>query len=309
MSATHHQLILTTPGALSSVRGSQKGSSVTTSSALSVLASGFAFPEGPRWHDGQLWISDMHGPEVLRIDAAGQATPVVTVPQSPSGLGWLPDGRLLVVSMHDRKVMRLDGDTLVEHADLSSVATWHCNDMVVDRQGRAYVSNFGDDTAPPAPVTPGKIARVDPDGTVSVAADEMGFANGMAISPDGRTFYVAETRSVPPRITAFDIDSGGGLSGRRVVIAFEDAAPDGICLDTAGGLWVASPFTNEALRVLDGRVVTRVSTGDQGCYAVALGGDDGCTLFVCTSQSWIPEEARALRNGRVCTLRVDTPAA
>jgi sugar lactone lactonase YvrE len=287
----------------------RRGQSVPTSNALTVLASGLMFPEGPRWHNGQLWISDMHGLEVLRVDASGNASAVIAVPESPSGLGWLPDGRLLVVSMHDRKVMRLDEDTLVEHADLSQVATWHCNDMVVDRQGRAYVSNFGDDTPPGVRVTPGKIARVGVDGFVSVAADGMEFANGMAITPDGHMFFVAETRSEPPRISAFDINADGWLSNRRVVIEFTDAAPDGICLDAEGGLWVASPFTNEALRVLDGRVVARVSTGDQGCYAVALGGADGRTLFVCTSGSWIPEEARELRSGRVSTLQVDVPAA
>jgi sugar lactone lactonase YvrE len=277
--------------------------------ALDVLVTDLAFPEGPRWHDGGLWISDMHGPVVLRVDADGQVTPIVTVPESPSGLGWLPDGRLLVVSMHDRKVMRLDGEALNVHADLSAVATWHCNDMVVDSHGRAYVSNFGDGSAPPAPPALAKIARVDPDGTVSVAASDLGFANGMAITPDGRTFFVGETRSTPPRITAFDIAADGSLSNRRVVAEFTDAAPDGICLDAEGALWVASPFTNEAIRVLDGRIVARVSTGDQGCYAVALGGADGHTLFICTSGSWIPEEARALRNGRVATMYVDTPAA
>ena len=276
---------------------------------LDVLASGFAFPEGPRWHDGALWLSDMHGPEVLRLDAAGEATPIVTVPELPSGLGWLPDGRLLIVSMHDRKVLRLDPSGLVEHADLSGVATWHCNDMVVDRAGRAYVSNFGSGAPPGEPITPGKIARVGPDGTVSIAAGDMGFANGMAITPDGTTFIVAETRSEPPRLTAFDIGADGSLTNRRSLIDFTDAAPDGICLDAEGAIWVASPFTNEALRVLDGRVVTRVSTGDQGCYAVAIGGPDGHTLFICTSGSWIPEEAKALRNGRVCTLTVDVPAA
>jgi sugar lactone lactonase YvrE len=283
-----------------------KGRDVTS---LDVLAEGFAFPEGPRWHSGALWISDMHGPEVLRIASDGSVAPIVTVPNLPSGLGWLPDDRLLVVSMEDRKVMRLDPEGLAEHADLSGVATWHCNDMVVDRHGRAYVTNFGDDSHPGVPPRPGKIARVDPDGSVVAAADGMGFANGMAISADGATFFVAETRSEPPRISAFDIATDGSLSNRRVVVEFSDAAPDGICLDAQGALWVASPFTNEALRVLDGRVVQRVSTGDQGCYAVALGGADGHTLFICTSGSWIPEEARQLRNGRVCTLAVEVPVA
>jgi sugar lactone lactonase YvrE len=276
---------------------------------LEVLADGFAFPESPRWHEGFLWISDMHGPYVLRIDLSGRPERVVEVPESPSGLGWLPDGRLLVVSMHDRKVLRLDPGGLIEHADLSGVATWHCNDMVVDGLGRAYVTNFGSGAPPGQPITPGKLALVLPDGTVLVAAENLGFGNGMAITPDGGTLLVAETRSEPPRLTAFSIAGDGSLEGRRVVAEFETEAPDGICLDAEGAVWVASPFTNEVLRVVDGRVAERISTGDQGCYAVALGGGDGRTLFVCTSGSWIPEEARSLRNGRVSVATVGVPAA
>jgi len=282
---------------------------VTPLTAIDVLVSGLAFPEAPRWHNGELWVSDMHAAQVLRIDRRGRVSAVVTVPHLPSGLGWLPDGRLLVVSMEDRKVLRLDEDGLVEHADLSAVATWHCNDMVVDRMGRAYVTNFGDDSHPGVPPRPGKVAFVSPEGHVRAVAGEMQFANGMAISPDGHTFYVAETRSEPPRITVFDVAADGSLSNRRVLMAFADAAPDGICLDAEGALWVASPFTNEALRVFDGEVVQRVSTGDQGCYAVALGGPDNSTLYLCTSGSWIPEEARRLRNGRVCVMTVAVPAA
>lgn len=275
---------------------------------LELFADGLAFPEAPRWHDGSLWISDMHGLNVLRFSGGGNAEHIVEVPECPSGLGWLPDGRLLVVSMHDRKLMRLDSDGLHEHADLSGIATWHCNDMVVDDQGRAYVGNFGDATPPGVPVTPGKVALVHPDGTAQVAAEGMGFANGMTITPDGRTYLVGETRSEPPRITAFDIGDDGTLTNRRVVAEFTAEAPDGICLDAEGAIWMASPFTNEVVRVLDGRIVARISTGDQGCYAVALGGSDGHSLFVCTSGSWIPEEARALRSGRISTTRVDVPA-
>ncbi len=276
---------------------------------LELLAEGFAFPEAPRWHDGHLWISDMHGPCVMRIDPAGRSHQVVEISGSPSGLGWLPDGRLLVVSMHDRKVLRLDPGGLVEHADLSSVATWHCNDMVVDAQGRAYVGNFGSGAPPGQPIVPGKLALVHPGGSVLVAADDMWFANGMVITPDGPRLIVAETRSAPPRLTAFSIADDGSLSGRTVLARFESEAPDGVCLDAEGAVWVASPFTNEALRVVNGRIVERISTGDQGCYAVALGGMDGRTLFMCTSGSWIPEEAKKRRNGRVSVASVDVPAA
>src|SRR5262245_8038771 len=131
-----------------------------------VLLDGLAFPEGPRWHDGKLWFSDMHAHRVMTVDLAGKAETIVEVPNQPSGLGWLPDGRLLVVSMTDRRLLRLDAGRLVEAADLSRLATFHCNDMVVDAQGRAYVGNFGFDFQAQQPFVPAVLALVTPDGTV-----------------------------------------------------------------------------------------------------------------------------------------------
>jgi sugar lactone lactonase YvrE len=276
---------------------------------LKVLAEGFAFPEGPRWHEGSLWFSDMYGLAVLRVDLSGVSETVVEVPHQPSGLGWLPDGRLLVVSMEDRKVLRLDPGGLVEHADLSGVAPAHCNDMVVDRQGRAYVGNFGSELRRDEPPAPAKLALAYTDGRVIAVADDLRFANGMAITPDGRTLFVAESMSVPPRVTAFDIDPEGHLTNRRSVAEFESEAPDGICLDAEGAVWIASPPTKEAARVLDGQVVERVSTGEHGCYAVALGGPDGHTLFICTSGTSLGEKARRRRTGRISMVEVDVPAA
>jgi sugar lactone lactonase YvrE len=276
---------------------------------LELLADGLAFPEGPRWHDGSLWFSDMYGSFVGRIDLSGKVERIVEVPEHPSGLGWLPDGRLLVVSMENRKVMRLEPEGLVEHADLSAVATYHCNDMIVDRLGRAYVGNFGDELRRDEPVTPAKLALVHPDGRVAAAADNLGFANGMAITPDGSTLFVGESLSAPPRLTAFDIGAGGELSNRRAFAEFDDEAPDGICLDAEGAIWMASPPTHEAARVLDGRIVERIGTGNHRCYAVALGGPEGRTLFLCTSGTSLPEKARRRRTGRVSMVEVGVPAA
>ena len=276
---------------------------------LKVLAEGFAFPEGPRWHDGSLWFSDMFGLAVVRVDLSGSCEKIVEVPRQPSGLGWLPDGRLLVVSMEDRKVLRLDPDGLVEHADLSAVAPANCNDMVVDRFGRAYVGNFGGELRRGEPVAPGRLALAYEDGRVAAVADDLRFANGMAISPDGHTLFVAESMACPPRLSAFDIDPEGRLTNRRAVAEFDAEAPDGICLDAEGAVWIASPPTKEAARVLDGRVVERVSTGTYGCYAVALGGPAGRTLFVCTSGTSLPEKARRRRTGRISVVEVDVPAA
>ncbi|WP_029138036.1 SMP-30/gluconolactonase/LRE family protein [Nakamurella lactea] len=270
-----------------------------------VVADGLAFPEGPRWHDGALWFSDMQGGTVYRVTPGQPKEQVVEVPNLPSGLGFLPDGRLLVVSMHDRKVLRLDPDGLHEHADLSQVASWHTNDMLVDPQGRAYVGTFGDASAPPDPVTPANLALIAPDGAVSVAATDMHLANGMALTDGGRTLVVAETRALPPRITAFDVADDGSLSGRRVLIELTNELPDGICADADDNIWFASPFTGEVIKVdTAGQIVARIRT-PQAPYACALGGEDGQTLFICASDTWIPEQARAALAGQVFALRVN----
>jgi sugar lactone lactonase YvrE len=273
-----------------------------------VVASGFAFPEAPRWHGNALWFSDMYAGQVLRLAPGRPAETVLTVPQGPSGLGFLPDGRLLVVSMHDRRVLRLDPDGLAEHADLSQVATWHANDMLVDRAGRAYVGNFGDASAPGVPVTPADLALIQPDGSVSVAASGLHFPNGMALTGGGSTLVVAETRADPPRLTAFNVAADGTLSGRRVVAEFGAEMPDGICADAADHIWAASPFTGEVIRVApDGAIVQRAAVPVPP-YACALGGPDGRMLFICAAATWLPDEALASRTGQVLAMQVDVPA-
>jgi sugar lactone lactonase YvrE len=281
-----------------------------TPRTIDLVASGLAFPEGPRWHGGNLWFSDMHDHKVWRLDASGALEFVVDVPNAPSGLGWLPDGRLLVVSMHDRSLLRLDVGGLVLVADLAPYATADCNDMVVDRVGRAYVGNFGDASAPPAPAAPAKLVLVEPDGTTRVAADDLLLPNGAVITPDGRRLIIAETRADPPCLTVFSVAEDGSLSDRRTFAAFRGEMPDGICLDAEGAVWVASPFTNEVLRVVEGGEVTdRIPTGDEQPYACALGGPEGRDLFLCTARTWIADEARRTRLGAIRRVEVDVPGA
>ncbi|MDO8186809.1 SMP-30/gluconolactonase/LRE family protein [Conexibacter sp. JD483] len=280
--------------------------------AVETLVTGLAFPEGARWHDGALWFSDTHACAVLRLDpASGETATVAEVPGRPSGLGFLPDGRLLISSTHDRRLLRREPDgTLVEHADLSAIAAWHVNDMVVDGRGRAYVGNYGDASAPPDPPRPATLALVQPDGTASAAAEGMLFANGLVLSGDGATLVVAETRASPGRLTAFDVDpADGSLSGRRTLAEFDAAVfPDGLAIDAQDGVWVASPFSAEVIRVDRGGAITdRLAVADP--YAVALGGADGRDLFVCTSGSWLPEQAARERSGAIRRLRVTVPAA
>ncbi len=267
------------------------------------MATGVAFGEGPRWHADTLWWSDMHGGGVRKL-AGTQVQPVCEVPNRPSGLGWLPDGRMLVVSMADKRVLRQEADgTLATHADLSHLVPCRLNDMVVDAQGRAYVGNFGFELDTGEEPRPTVLVQVDPDGQARVAADGLMFPNGMVITGGGQTLVVAETFG--GQLTAFDIGGSGALTNRRVWAKLpERAVPDGICLDGEGAIWVASPTTQECLRLREGgEVLDRIPTG-RGAYACVLGGADGRTLFVCTADSHNPERQRTERNGRIEAFRL-----
>ena len=274
---------------------------------LTTLLEGIYFGEGPRWRDGHLYLSDFYAHEVLKVDQAGNRERVAHVPNQPSGLGWLPDGNLLIVSMKDRKLLKLTDAGLVEHADLSSVAGYHCNDMVVGADGRAYVGNFGYNHYVEPEEKTANLARVDPDGSVHCAATGLRFPNGSVITPDGRTLVVGETRG--NCLTAWDIEPDGGLSNQRVWADLGPNFPDGICLDADGAIWVADPRLKETIRVQEGGAVThRISTGDYGSFACMLGGEDRKTLYICTAPGSGPGAAEA-RKGRIEYCRVDVPGA
>jgi len=272
-----------------------------------VMLDGLFFPEGPRWHGGKLWFSDMQGLHVMTLDAAGKAEKIVEVRGSPSGLGWLPDGRLQVVSMIDRRLFRLDPEGLVEVADLNHLASFHCNDMVMDDHGRAYIGNFGFDFAANAPVEPAEIVLVTPEGQTRIVAEDLLFPNGTVITPDGLTLIVAETFG--NRLTAFDRDQEGSLTNRRTWAQLEGVFPDGICLDAEGAIWVAAPHPGEVLRVLQGGVITHRLKVSTRPYACMLGGDDRCTLFICTAGSAIPDEVRVAPGGKIEAFKVEVPGA
>ena len=272
-----------------------------------ILLEGLVFGEGPRWHDGKLWFSDMHARWVMTVDLAGRAEKVVQVPNLPSGLGWLPDGRLLVVSMRDRKILRLEGKKLTVHADISKLAAFDCNDMVVDGLGRAYVGNFGYDLHAHAPQKPAELVLVSPDGKALVVARDLEFPNGAVITPDGKTLIVGE--SFGAKLTAFDVASDGSLTRRRVWAAVENMVPDGICLDAEGAIWVASPLSEEVLRVCEGGAVTHRFKPSRRPYACMLGGPDRRTLFVVTAETHDPSEALAKQSGRIETVEIEVPGA
>ena len=271
------------------------------------LLEGLTFPEGPRWHDGRLWFSDFYAHEVVAVDLDGRRETMAEVPGQPSGLGWTPDGRLLVVSMTDRRLLRQDPGGLVEVADLSGLAGYHCNDMVVDGDGGAYVGNFGYNSHDGDDFKLADLIRVEPDGTASVAAAGLAFPNGSVITPDGGTLIVGETRG--HILSAWDRAADGGLSNRRVWADLDGGFPDGICLDAEGAVWVSDPRNKETIRVLEGGEVTeRISTGDYGSFACMLGGGDRRTLFICTCLQSGPGTAE-LRSGRIETVQVEVPGA
>ncbi len=270
---------------------------------------GLAFGEGPRWRDGALWFSDMHAHQVVRMTPDGVRSTAAEFDGPVSGLGWLSDGRMLVVSMADKRVLRQEADgRFVLHADLSDIATGLANDMVVDAHDNAFVGNFGFSLHPMGEVTPARLARIAANGAVSTAAEDLMFPNGAVITPDGGTLIVGE--SFARILTAFDLAADGALSNRRVWATLPgNALPDGICLDSEGAIWLASPSTSEVLRVREGgEVLARVPT-EQLAIACMLGGDDRRTLYILTAASTDPAVCRADRTARVLALHVDAPGA
>ena len=199
--------------------------------------------------------------------------------------------------MTGRKLLVLDDDKLSEFSDLSHLASYHCNDMVTDALGRSYVGNFGFDLHSGSESRNAELVLVEPDGNARVAADDLAFPNGTVITPDGKTLIVGE--SMRARLSAFDIADDGGLSNRRVWAQLDGAIPDGICLDEAGGIWVASPVSNEALRVLEGGEVTDRITVENQAYACMLGGAERKTLYIMTSGNSQPDECQAEKSAAV----------
>lgn len=289
---------------------------------ITVVLDGLSYLECPRWRDGRLWVSDFYTNQVLATDGHGSTEVMAEVPNQPSGLGFLPDGRALIVSMRDHRLLvRGDDGRLAEHADLSDAVPAVLNDMVVDEQGRAYVGNFGFDLMGGAPLRTTTLTRVDPDGSVTTVADDLAFPNGMVILPGG-VLVVAETFAA--RLSAFDIGDDGGLRNRREWARFGEppgtddveaavgllaVAPDGICADAEGAIWVADALHARLLRVREGGEIVDEITTKMGVFACMLGGADGRTLFACAAPSFAEHERRAAREAELLAVEVEVPHA
>ena len=268
---------------------------------------GLLFPETPRWHEGRLWLTDRYAQRVMTLSPRDVVETIVAMDDRPGGLGWLPDGTLLVIAIETRRIYRFAAGRLELHADLSDLLAWPCNDMLVDQAGRAYVGNYGYDVEGGAPLVSTKLIRVDPNGRAVSVGGPVIFPNGTAITPDGGTMLVAETYA--NRLSAFRVSPEGGLSEHRTWADVSPATPDGICLDAEGAVWAASPRTREVLRILEGgSITTRIRP--QGIpYACTLGGADRRTLFICTAETSEPEAAIRSPSGRIETIRVTAPGA
>ena len=278
-----------------------------------VLIEGLTFTEGPRWHDGRLYFSDFFTHRVLAVDTKGNMETIVETPQQPSGLGWSTDGSMLIVSMNDQKLLSFSNGELSEVADLSQLATHFCNDMVVDKKGNAYVGNFGFDLHAGEPIKPTNLILVRPGEEPCVVAENVFFPNGTVITPDDKTLIVGETFA--SCLTAFDINEDGTLANRRVwadLRSIEEGytpVPDGICLDAEGAIWVASPSTNDVIRVQEGGALLDKVEVDRGAFACMLGGENGNTLFISTANDSTEETCLKERSARIEVIDVDVPRA
>jgi sugar lactone lactonase YvrE len=291
---------------------------------MDTLLEGGSFFESPRWHDGRWWVSDFYRHRVLTVDTDGRSEDVLEVEGQPSGLGWMPDGSLLVVSMRDHRILRWDGSSTTVHADVAEHCGGHLNDMVVDGSGRAYVGNFGFDLMAFADPRTANLIRVDPDGTSTVEAEEMYFPNGSVITPDGTTLIVGETAGA--RYTAFTISGDGSLSKRRIwaqiaetpeITTFEETlgklrfGPDGCALDAEEHIWCADEVGARCARIARGGAIVDEIAAPEGLniFACMLGGDDGRTLLMCAAPDFIEQARSAKHEAVLLTTTVDVPHA
>ena len=259
------------------------------------------FTEGPRWHDNKLWFSDFYHKAVMSLDESGNIDRIVDIPNQPSGLGWLPNGDLIIVSMLDRKLMRFSNRNLSLHSDLSDLTPFRCNDMVIDKDGHAYVGNFGS-LEHATNIKPTCLIHVTPEGRASIVAENLDFPNGTVITPDDRKVWAQMIPKPYYYLTRFV---------RALKIPVKEGAatpypvPDGICLDDQMGIWVASPTTSEVVRYIEGGKITNRITTPNRAYACMLGGQDGKKLFVCTANVSTPEKASSEETAKIYSTQVD----
>jgi len=271
------------------------------------LVSGRGLVESPRWHGDRLYFSDWSAGEVLAVDLGGRSEVIARVKSLPLCTDWLPDGRLVIVSSPDGRLLRREPDgSLVTHADLGRPG-W--NDIVVDGRGNAYVNGAGFNPMAGEEFRPGSVHLAAADGTVRQVADDIAFPNGMAVTADNSTLIVAD--SYRHNLVAFDIGADGGLSNRRIWAHVGDGVPDGICTDEQNAVWYADVPNKRCVRVAEGGAVLQTVELDRGGFACALGGPGGTTLFIVAAewQGMTASEMVAPGSGQVLAVEIDVPGA
>jgi sugar lactone lactonase YvrE len=269
----------------------------------SVLVDGFVFGEGPRWRADRLWFTDCPAGTVLTVDGAGRLE-VVLETEHPSGLGWLPDGTMVISTMYEATIKSVGRDGISVRHDLSDWA-WSTNDMVIAPDGSIYVDLYNQTDTGIA----GAIGLVTPEGEVRVVATDLATPNGLGIMPDGSTLVASETSG--DRVLAFEIGADGSLNDKRVFANLGDGRhPDGLCIDAEGAVWVACYDAGELLRVLNGGEIThRVQTREGWAVAPALGGWDRRSLYLIVNETTHGAHRGGDSRGRIEHVRVDVPGA
>lgn len=282
--------------------------------APKVLVDGRGLLESPRWHDGRLYFSDWSAGEVLAVapdgpdgGADGRVEVVARVASLPLCTAWLPDGRMVLVSSREGRLLTLQPDgSLAVHAELGRPG-W--NDIVADGRGNVYVNGAGFDPTAGEEFRPGSVWHVAADGSVRQVAEDIAFPNGMAVTADGATLVVAD--SYRHQLVGFDLGADGGLSGRRVWADVDDGVPDGICADAEGAVWYADVPGRRCVRVAEGGEVLDLVALDRGGFACVLGGPDRATLYI-TAAEWrgmTDPQLVAPGSGRVLAVEVEVPGA
>lgn len=273
---------------------------------IKTLLTGLGFGESPRWHKGRLWLANWAVQDIVAFNHDGSTEIIGTAPSFPFSIDWLPDGRLLVIQGRERMLQRMEHDGLmVSHANLDGIAgSW--NEIVVDGQGNIYINGSGPHPVEGQQFAPGVIALVTPDGNVKQVANEIAFANGMAITPDNSTLIIAESHG--KRLTAFNIEADGTLSNRRIWADLGTGTPDGICIDAEGAVWYADVPNKCCVRVREGGEVLQTINVDRGCFACMLGGDDRKTLYILAAE-WHGFERMfdETRTGVLLSVEVEVP--
>lgn len=276
--------------------------------ALHGVLDGGRYFEGPRWHEGRLWFVDCMARTLLSLAPSGACEQHASfADDTPCGLGVLPDGTLIVLTMHRRRLLRYAGGELSPYADLSQVAAGTIDDMIVDGMGRAYVGDLGFRFPPPPDRgAVGRILLVMPDGETRVVAEGLRFPNGIAVSADNRRLVVAEMDG--HCLAEYDIDADGGLKFRRRIGNMK--SPDGICLDRDDAVWVAAFEEDAFIRVApDGRELQRIEVPGRRALACAFGGDKRQTLFCLSAATSYEELRQGKSSSRIDAVELDIGGA